>query len=63
MRRRSHCSRWQHAAAQAFRPGVGAVLDRDIESRLVPDRRRDGPRGVAAIGLAPALEQPVWRVT
>ena len=52
----------QHAAAQALRPAFGVGLHGEIERRLVPVRDRDRARGVCAVVLRPAREQPGRRV-
>ncbi len=47
---------------QVLGQGFGVGLDGEIERRLVPVGGGDGVRGLGAIGLAPAREQPGRRV-
>ena len=62
MRDGAHRAGRQHAAAQMLGPNFRILLHGEIERRLVAIGLRDGARDVAAVGLGPALEQPVRRV-
>src|SRR5215471_8545014 len=62
MRNRTHVRCWEYASAQPFRPGFSVLFNGEIERRLMAVGGGNRARDIAAIGFAPALEQPRWRV-
>jgi hypothetical protein len=63
MRERAYGAGRHDATAQAFGPGLGVLLHREVEGRLVAIGSRNRAGGIATVNSGPAFEQPFRRIT